>query len=222
PQASSRGAKFVSYKEKMAEFLTDRPGFCKHLMSCDNTTKDEKDAHKKAMDTHEDEMDEYLQKQAAIASILTNFWPDDIHQQPLSVHPVHKLWDSLCALFENKSVLLMVDLLVDLLRIECTGKEDEDMLAIIDQDKLSDGSEQHTYIAAVIADRALHAFGGKSICLLDMGISQHYERDKTYFIDMQRWEPYHIETASGIEYATQIGTVGAYPAGEGREAHGGR
>jgi hypothetical protein len=98
----------------------------------DDATKAQKEAYEAAMDTYKEEMDEYLQKQAAIASILTNSWPDDVHQQLLGVRPVHKLWSSLCALFENKSILGMVDVLVDLLRIECTSDEDEDVLAVID------------------------------------------------------------------------------------------
>ncbi|KAJ7893642.1 hypothetical protein B0H14DRAFT_3666254 [Mycena olivaceomarginata] len=143
PKLAQGGANFVSYKEKMTEFLTGQPGFRKHLMGRvkpptkpadlkEGATKAEKDAYETAMEAHEDEMDEYLQKQAAIASILTNSWPDDVHQQLLGIRPVHKLWSSLCALYENKSVLGMVDILVDLLRIECTGDEDEDVLAVID------------------------------------------------------------------------------------------
>src|ERR1700761_3759081 len=144
PKLAPGGANFVSYKEKMAEFLTSQPGFRKHLMGrakppirpADlkaDATKAQQDAHITEMDTYEDEMDEYLQKQAAIASILTNSWPDDVHQQLLGVRPVYRLWSELCALFENKSVLGMVDILVDLLRIECTGDEDEDVLAVIDR-----------------------------------------------------------------------------------------
>ncbi|KAF7334246.1 Transcription factor [Mycena sanguinolenta] len=138
------GANYVSYKEKITEFLTGQPGFRKHLTGRakeppkpadlkENATKAERDTHEELMDKYKDEMDEYLQKQAAIASILTNSWPDDVHQQLIGIRPVHKLWASFCALFENKSVLGMVDLLVDLLRIECTGDEDEDVLAIIDR-----------------------------------------------------------------------------------------
>jgi hypothetical protein len=137
------GANFVSYKEKMAEFLVGQLGFRKHLMGRvkqptkpanlkDDAIKAQKEVYKAAMDIYEEEMDEYLQKQAAIVSILTNSWPDGVYQQLLSVCPVHKLWSSLCALFENKSVLGMVDVLVDLLCIECTGDKDKDVLAVID------------------------------------------------------------------------------------------
>jgi hypothetical protein len=93
----------------MAEFLVGQLGFRKHLMGPvkqptkpadlkDDTTKVQMAAHKEAADKCEDEMDEYLQKQAAIVSILTNSWPDDIHQQLLGVRPVHKLWCSVHSL----------------------------------------------------------------------------------------------------------------------------
>jgi hypothetical protein len=102
PKLAQGGANFISYKEKMAEFLVGQLGFCKQLMGRvkpptkpaelkENTTKTEKDAYETAMEAHEDEMDEYLQKQAAIASILTNSWPDNVHQQLLGIRPVHKL-----------------------------------------------------------------------------------------------------------------------------------
>ncbi|KAF7350699.1 Transcription factor [Mycena sanguinolenta] len=312
----------------------------------ENATKAEQDVHEELMDSYEDEMDEYLQKQAAIASILTNSWPDDVHQQLIGIRPVHKLWDSFCALFENKSVLGMVDLLVDLLRIECTGDEDEDVLAVIDrfikkrneyisaggqlpeevyaaflikampsayrstilttftaaatigaslnfetvrtqlkeaiqfdiaqasrkreeakamaakferhkqqqqqsknkktchncgysghikaecrkpggdkegvplppkkgkgkaaaaaEEKSPDASESHAYVAAAVPDCAFRASGTQSLRLLDTGASQHYDGNLANFIDIRPCEPYQIQTASGIEYATQIGTV---------------
>src|ERR1700761_2649620 len=364
PKLAQGGANFVSYKERMAEFLVGQPGFRKHLMGrakqhvkpADlkaDATKVQQDVHEAEMDTYEEAMDEYLQKQAAIASILTNSWPDDVHQQLLGIRPVHKLWSELCALFENKSVLGMVDILVDLLRIECTGDEDEDVLAVIDrfikkrneyisaggqlpddvyaaflikampftyrstilttvttaatmgaplnfevvrtqlkeaiqfdvaqanrkreeakamaakferhkqqqsatsqkpkkkkcancsipghtkeecrkpggdmegiplpkrergsakgkgkaaaaEEKPSDASEHHAYLAAAIPDRALRASGGKSIRLLDTGASQHYDGNPAKFVNMRPCEPYRIETASGIEYTTQIGTI---------------
>ncbi|KAF7377884.1 Transcription factor [Mycena sanguinolenta] len=356
---NSGGANYVSYKEKITEFLTGQPGFRKHLTGRvkppakpadlkENATKAEQDVHEELLDSYEDEMDEYLQKQAAIASILTNSWPDDVHQQLIGIRPVHKLWESFCALFENKSVLGMVDLLVDLLRIECTGDEDEDVLAVIDrfikkrneyisaggqlpeevyaaflikampsayrstilttftaaatigaslnfetvrtqlkeaiqfdvaqasrkreeakamaakferhkqqqqsknkrtchncgysghikaecrkpggdkegvplppkkgkgkgkaaaaaaEEKPPDASESHAYVAAAVPDRALRASGTQSLRLLDTGASQHYDGNLANFVDIRPCEPYQIQTASGIEYATQIGTV---------------
>ncbi|KAF7324328.1 Transcription factor [Mycena sanguinolenta] len=358
PKLAAGGANYVSYKEKITEFLTGQPGFRKHLTGRakeppkpadlkENATKAERDTHEELMDKYKDEMDEYLQKQAAIASILTNSWPDDVHQQLIGIRPVHKLWASFCALFENKSVLGMVDLLVDLLRIECTGDEDEDVLAIIDrfikkrneyisaggqlpeevyaaflikampstyrstilttftaaatigaplnfetvrtqlkeaiqfdvaqanrkreeakamaakferhkqqqqqpkrqrcancnipghpkeecrkpggdkegvpfprrdedkgkgkaaaaEQQLYDASESHAYIATAVPESALRASGTQSLRLLDTGASQHYDGNLANFISIRLCKPYQIQTASGVEYATQIGTI---------------
>ncbi|KAF7333659.1 Transcription factor [Mycena sanguinolenta] len=348
----------LGLSKKITEFLTGQPGFRKHLTGRakeppkpadlkENATKAEQEAHEKLVDEYEDDMDEYLQKQAAIASILTNSWPDDVHQQLIGIRPVHKLWASFCALFENKSVLGMVDLLVDLLRIECTGDEDEDVLAVIDrfikkrneyisaggqlpeevyaaflikampsayrstilttftaaatigaplnfetvrtqlkeaiqfdvaqanrkreeakamaakferhkqqqqqpkrqrcancnipghpkeecrkpggdkegvpfprrdedtgkgkaaaaEQQLYDASESHAYIATAVPESALRASGTQSLRLLDTGASQHYDGNLANFISIRPCKPYRIQTASGVEYATQIGTI---------------
>jgi hypothetical protein len=74
--------------------------------------------------------------------------------------------------------------------------------AVAAEEKSSNASEHHTYVAAAIPDRALRASGGKSIRLLDTGASQHYDGSTANFVDMRPCEPYRIETASGIEYAT--------------------
>ncbi|KAJ7100889.1 hypothetical protein B0H15DRAFT_770365, partial [Mycena belliarum] len=70
PKLAQGGANFVSYKEKMAEFLLGQPGFRKHLTGRakkptkpadlgDGATKAEKDAHETQLDAYEDEMDEF-------------------------------------------------------------------------------------------------------------------------------------------------------------------
>jgi hypothetical protein len=88
--------------------------------------------YEKDLDAYEDKLDEYLQKQATIASILTSSWPDDVHQRLLGIRPVDKLWNALCNLFENQSVLTETDPLVALLNINYTGDEDEDVLLVMD------------------------------------------------------------------------------------------
>nr|GAT55128.1 predicted protein [Mycena chlorophos] len=122
PKLAQGGTNWVSYKEKMYEALIAQPGFRKHLMGRareptapealkEDANDDATKAYNTAVDKYEDEMDEWLQKQAAIASTLTHSFPDDVHQDLLNIRPVHLLWTSLCAKFEHKSTLGMFDLL---------------------------------------------------------------------------------------------------------------
>jgi hypothetical protein len=90
-----------------------------------------KDRYEKNLDAYEDKLDEYLQKQAAIASTLTSSWPDDVHQRLMGICPIDKLWNALCNLAENQSVLAETDPLA-LLSINYTGDEGEDVLLVMD------------------------------------------------------------------------------------------
>nr|GAT42892.1 polyprotein [Mycena chlorophos] len=68
-------------------------------------------------------------------------------------------------------------------------------------------SEHHAYVAAAIPDVALRASSAQSLRLLDTGASHHYDGNLANFIAIKPCDPYRIQTASGVEYATQIGTV---------------
>ncbi|KAF7337422.1 Transcription factor [Mycena sanguinolenta] len=87
------------------------------------------------------------------------------------------------------------------------GKGKGKAAAAAAEEKPPDASESHAYVAAAVPDRALRASGTQSLRLLDTGASQHYDGNLANFVDIRPCEPYQIQTASGIEYATQIGTV---------------
>ncbi|KAJ7017118.1 hypothetical protein C8F04DRAFT_883099, partial [Mycena alexandri] len=70
PKLAPGGANYVSYKEKITEFLTGQPGFRKHLVGRApapvrpaelkaGATKTEQDMYNKLMDVFFDEEDEY-------------------------------------------------------------------------------------------------------------------------------------------------------------------
>jgi hypothetical protein len=68
-------------------------------------------------------------------------------------------------------------------------------------------AEDHAYLTAAIPAYALQAAGHRALRLLDTGASQHYDGDLANFVDVAPCKPYGIQTVSGLQYATQIGTV---------------
>ncbi|KAF7353842.1 Transcription factor [Mycena venus] len=365
PRLLEGGANWVAYKERMGAYLMGQPGFRKHLRGRakepeapekpkDNATKAEKDAYEVALDTYEDKMDEWLQKEAAITNALISSWPEEVHQRLIGVRPVSALWDTLCARFDNQDVLVKTDLLMELTDTRCTSDDPEDALRTIDRlvkkrneyiqaggtlttdiyaailtkampkrqrpvvqtaittamaagkeldfalvhrtleqsirfdlaeerrereeamamsakfqrqqqskgkkfctnckldghvketcwrpgggaegqgpkgakgggggkkekgeaaaaqgsatGKTEHAAEDHAYLTAAIPAYALRAAAAEheTLRLLDTGASQHYDGNLANFVDIAPCEPYGIQTASGLQYATQIGTT---------------
>jgi hypothetical protein len=68
-------------------------------------------------------------------------------------------------------------------------------------------AEDHTYLTVAIPAYTFCTAGHQTLRLLDTGASQHYDGDLTNFVNIAPYEPYGIQTTSGLQYATQIGTV---------------
>jgi hypothetical protein len=73
--------------------------------------------------------------------------------------------------------------------------------------KTEHAAEDHAYLMVAIPAYALHAAGHQTLRLLDTSTLQHYNGDLTNFVDIALCEPYSIQTASRLQYATQIGTT---------------
>ncbi|EJD32741.1 hypothetical protein AURDEDRAFT_77498, partial [Auricularia subglabra TFB-10046 SS5] len=191
PRLLPGGTNWVTYKERMLQYLLGQPGFRKHLTGRAKEPKAVA-AYELQLDAYEDLMDDWVQKQAAIASVLTSSWPEDIQHLFIHITPVSARWKALVAQFEDQSVLSKSDLLIQLLDIRCTGLDDEDVL---DKSE-SHASEEHAYLT-VATEHALRAAGRQTLRLLDTGASQHYDGDLANFTEIADCEPFEITTASG-------------------------
>jgi len=150
PILNEGGTNWVLYKQRMYTSLLGQPGFRKHLTGRAKPPPaiDVSKAKPDEIDDYEDKMDEYLQKEGAIQSIILASIPANLQARLAGTLTAKELWETLCANYDNQSVLVQSDYLNILLDIKCPEGGD----AIKTIDEIYQAINDYTSAGGKIAD----------------------------------------------------------------------
>src|SRR6185437_10242899 len=111
PKLKDDGSNWVLYQTQLTDYINGQPGFRKHLTGRAKPPKDLTDVEKKdadKVDTYEDSMDEYLQKQSAIRNLIHSTLQEKVRIRLMNPdHSVKDMWAELCSLYENQNVIVL-------------------------------------------------------------------------------------------------------------------
>src|SRR6202012_6012637 len=121
PKLKEDGSNWVLYRKRLIDYICGQAGYQKHFTGRAKpptplTPIEKNDADK--VDAYEDAMDEYIQKQSAIRSIILGSLPEKIQIRIINKNHVADLWSALCQLYEDQNAVMQAHLLSQLHRIQ--------------------------------------------------------------------------------------------------------
>jgi hypothetical protein len=90
PKLKEDGSNWVLYKTRLTDYICGHPGYRRHFTGrakCPTPPTDDTDPD--ALEKHEDNMDEFIQKQSAIRLIILGSLPEKLQVQLINISIVH-------------------------------------------------------------------------------------------------------------------------------------